>query len=436
MPQDARLVVAWPAGAGNAMVEAAAEPNLGARAAAPRDAGHAAWPRNRRRTNVRTERSVGASQCCAPKNTCLSRSDASPRTSNALHDRVCRRLVEAEVLGAQIACGDILKELERQLEANERTPRRDRLSLLRIYEDLAAQGYEGGYDAVRRYAKAWRRRRRLLAPSEAYVPLSFDPGEAYQFDWSHEYARLSGATTRVKAAHMRLCYSRMQLVQIFPRESQEMVFVVRSARVAARRPRALLPLLRRGLPAGHLRQHDAGGGADPGQRGACAHSCVHASAVALSLPRPLPRLAFTYLPRAAPRTRHPPPSGHDRSLRLPLRVRRAPLRRGSTPVSTLRSHLAQDRTRTAPLTDPSSAAIARPSELAPFPIAATLYAPVFRLQPARRPPGKKAVQSSPVSGPHRRMPSATVIDIASRIQSPDTYPRRRGAAWEDPLHPQ
>ena len=56
------------------------------------------------------------------------------------------------------------------------------------------------------------------------MPLSFDPGEAYQFDWSHEYARLSGVTTKVKAAHMRLCYSRMQLVQIFPRESQEMVF--------------------------------------------------------------------------------------------------------------------------------------------------------------------------------------------------------------------
>ena len=37
------------------------------------------------------------------------------------------------------------------------------------------------------------------------MPLSFDPGEAYQFDWSHEYARLSGVTTKVKAAHMRLC---------------------------------------------------------------------------------------------------------------------------------------------------------------------------------------------------------------------------------------
>ena len=77
---------------------------------------------------------------------------------------------------------------------------------------------------MRRYARVWRRRHRLLSSSEAYVPLIFDPGEAYQLDWSHEYAVLSGTTTRVKAAHMRLCHSRMQLVQIFPRESQEMVF--------------------------------------------------------------------------------------------------------------------------------------------------------------------------------------------------------------------
>ena len=104
--------------------------------------------------------------------------------------------------------GPWVDELERRLEANEKKPRWERLSLLRIYEALGEAGYEGGYDAVRRYARAWRRRRRLLSPSQAYVPLSFDPGEAYQFDWSHEYARLAGATTRVKAAHMRLCYSR------------------------------------------------------------------------------------------------------------------------------------------------------------------------------------------------------------------------------------
>ena len=74
--------------------------------------------------------------------------------------------------------GPWVEELERQLEANEKKQRRDRLSLLRIHEDLASLGYEGGYDAVRRYARAWRRRWRLLSPSQAFVPLSFDPGKA------------------------------------------------------------------------------------------------------------------------------------------------------------------------------------------------------------------------------------------------------------------
>ena len=146
--------------------------------------------------------------------------------------------------------GPWVEELERQLKANEKKARKDRLSLLRIHEDLGALGYGGGYDAVRRYARAWRRRWRLLSQSQAFVPLSFDPGEAYQFDWSHEYARLSGVTTKVKAAHMRLCYSRMQLVQIFPRESQEMVFEAHE-----RAFRFFGGVCRRG----HLRQHEDGG---------------------------------------------------------------------------------------------------------------------------------------------------------------------------------
>ena len=114
-------------------------------------------------------------------------------------------------------------ELERMLEANEGKGRRERLRLRRIYEDLAGLGYDGGYDAVRRYAKAWRRRRSSLV-AQAYVPLVFAPGEAYQFDWSHEYVVLAGVTTKVKVAHVRLCHSRMPFVCAYPRESQEMVF--------------------------------------------------------------------------------------------------------------------------------------------------------------------------------------------------------------------
>jgi hypothetical protein len=33
--------------------------------------------------------------------------------------------------------------------------------------------------------KAWRADR-ARTPAQAFIPLRFDPGEAYQFDWSHE----------------------------------------------------------------------------------------------------------------------------------------------------------------------------------------------------------------------------------------------------------
>jgi hypothetical protein len=52
---------------------------------------------------------------------------------------------------------------------------------------VARRGYDGGYDAVRRYARRWAKERGQ-STAAAYVPLSFAPGEAYQFDWSHEVA--------------------------------------------------------------------------------------------------------------------------------------------------------------------------------------------------------------------------------------------------------
>jgi transposase len=113
-------------------------------------------------------------------------------------------------------------DLERLLAANEAKPARERLTLIRLFEELRGLGYTGGYDAVRRYAQAQRRARGAVA--QAFVPLSFAPGEAYQFDWSHEIVVLNGVTTTVKVAHVRLCHSRMLFVRAYPRESQEMVF--------------------------------------------------------------------------------------------------------------------------------------------------------------------------------------------------------------------
>ncbi|MYG64819.1 MAG: IS21 family transposase [Synechococcus sp. SB0675_bin_7] len=119
--------------------------------------------------------------------------------------------------------GDFIPELERKLEANKGKKPRDRLSMKRIWRQLVDQGCDASYSAVCRYAAAWDRRNGG-GVSGAHVPLEFDPGEAFQFDWSHEWAVIGGTTMRLRVAHMRLCHSRMSYVRAYLRETQEMVF--------------------------------------------------------------------------------------------------------------------------------------------------------------------------------------------------------------------
>src|ERR1700758_2681929 len=95
-------------------------------------------------------------------------------------------------------------QLDELLLANEGRAARERLTLIRLFEELRGRGYGGGYDAVRRYAGRWSKERGH-STAAAHVPLN-------------------GVTVTVKAAHVRLCHSRMLFVRAYPRETQEMVF--------------------------------------------------------------------------------------------------------------------------------------------------------------------------------------------------------------------
>ena len=115
--------------------------------------------------------------------------------------------------------------LDELLEEDEARPRREKLRMTRIHDLLVRQGFDGSYDAVRRYAAGWRlKRRRGVADAPSFIPLMFQPGEAYQFDWSHEDVEIAGKPMRVKVAHVRLCASRVIYVRAYPRETQEMLF--------------------------------------------------------------------------------------------------------------------------------------------------------------------------------------------------------------------
>ena len=109
------------------------------------------------------------------------------------------------------------------LEKEIQLPRRERRSTQRLFEELRGHGYDGAHDSVHRFTKAWRDER-ARAPSHAFVPLSFAPGEAFQFDWSHETITFQGLPLVIKAAHMKLSHSRMPFVRAYFRETQELVF--------------------------------------------------------------------------------------------------------------------------------------------------------------------------------------------------------------------
>jgi transposase len=94
---------------------------------------------------------------------------------------------------------------------------------VRLFEELRGRGYDGAHDSVHRFVKT-SRAEQTRAPTHAFVPLRFDPGEAYQFDSSHEVIELHGLPLTLKLAQMRLSYSRMPFVRAYFCETQEMVF--------------------------------------------------------------------------------------------------------------------------------------------------------------------------------------------------------------------
>lgn len=114
---------------------------------------------------------------------------------------------------------DKLREI---LQEELNKPPRQRRNAILLYEELQGYGYEGAVDSVRRFANRWRTERNETG-IEAFIPLVFMPGDAMQFDWSTERVMIAGIPTVVKAAQVRLCHSRMCLVQVFRYERQEMM---------------------------------------------------------------------------------------------------------------------------------------------------------------------------------------------------------------------
>ncbi len=76
-----------------------------------------------------------------------------------------------------------------------------------LFAQIQQAGYTGGYSRVTDFLRAWRTGAGAAAAVNAFVPLSFAFGEAFQFDWSEEGLLVGGICYKVQVAHLELCAS-------------------------------------------------------------------------------------------------------------------------------------------------------------------------------------------------------------------------------------
>ena len=114
-------------------------------------------------------------------------------------------------------------KLRLSLEADTHRPKRDRRTALMLFEAIRKEGFEGSYSRVTAFVRHWRGQSAKLGLS-AFVPLKFEMGDAFQFDWSEEWLMIGGIHRKILASHLKLCASRAFLVAAYPTQSHEMLF--------------------------------------------------------------------------------------------------------------------------------------------------------------------------------------------------------------------
>ncbi len=88
-------------------------------------------------------------------------------------------------------------------------------------------GYEGSYGRVAAFVRCWkadRQREQQTTGRGTFVPLVFAAGEAFQFDWSEDWAVIAGERTKLQVAHTKLSHSRAFIVRAYLLQTHEMLF--------------------------------------------------------------------------------------------------------------------------------------------------------------------------------------------------------------------
>jgi transposase len=125
------------------------------------------------------------------------------------------------------------QHLESALRTDEHRPARDRRTAKALFEQIRAMGYGGSYPRVVVWVRRWREQQANAPRRAAFVPMSFELGDAFQFDWSCEYVFVGGLRRRLEVAHTKLASSRAFWLTAYPTQSHEMLFDAHARAFAA-----------------------------------------------------------------------------------------------------------------------------------------------------------------------------------------------------------
>jgi transposase len=125
------------------------------------------------------------------------------------------------------------ESLKQALEADGHRARHERRTARALHTEIKAAGYEGGYTRITDFIRAWRHSVGQAALTNAFVPLAFELGEAFQFDWSEEGLAVGGIYYRLQVSHMKLCASRAFWLVAYPSQGHEMLFDAHTRSFAA-----------------------------------------------------------------------------------------------------------------------------------------------------------------------------------------------------------
>lgn len=119
--------------------------------------------------------------------------------------------------------GKVRSIIEEWIRADQQEKPKYRRTANRMYDILRDEyGYTGSYESIAKCVRKIQEKMKIKE-KEAYIPLIYSAGEAFQFDWTEVAAYIRGKLTTLQLAAVQLCHSRYCYLRIYPCKKQELM---------------------------------------------------------------------------------------------------------------------------------------------------------------------------------------------------------------------